>query len=103
MSTSLPSLSPVKPTSRAGIIVGSILAGLQMFANASDLGDLLPNDVAAWLGLAVGLATLIWSNYNQAIQVVPATSVAAVVTEDGTTVAGPASPAPNGHEVTVTS
>lgn len=99
----LPHMDPVKPTSRTGIIIGSILAGLQLFTNASHLGDLLPNDITAWIGLAVGLATLIWSNYNQAIQVVPADSVAAVVTSDGSTVAGPASDAPTGHEVTVAS
>lgn len=104
MSNTAAPLQPVNPTSRNAIIIGSVLAGAQMFANAADLGNLLPNAVTAWIGLGVGVITLMWTNYNQAFQVIPIDSVAAVVDhKTGYVVAGPASSDANGTPVDVQS
>lgn len=102
MSNTAMPLQPVNPTSRNAIIIGSVLAGAQMFANAADLSNLLPNTATAWIGLLVGVVTLMWTNYNQAFQVVPVDSVAAVVDiKTGSVVAGPASADANGTPVDV--
>lgn len=93
----------MKPTSQIAILIHSVLAGLQVLNGGAAVGDIFGEKTAGLIALIVGAVQIGYSTYNQAVQVVPASAVAAVVDPtSGATLAGPAATAANGSLVDVT-
>lgn len=78
------------PTSKQAVLIGSVLAGLQIISGGTALADAIPAKAAALFTLLVAAIQVAWHNYNQAFQVTPNGAVAATVTDAGAVVAGPA-------------
>lgn len=92
-----PSMSP---TSRTHILVGAVLAGLQILNGGAALGDVIGAKAFGLFALVVAAFQAGWGFYTSATSI-PTNAVAAVKTGDAI-VAGPAAEAPNGTLVTVT-
>lgn len=90
----------MKPTSQQAILIQAVLAALQVLTGAAALGDVIGQSAMGLFVIVVAAVQVGYATYNQAVQVVPASAVAAVV-QNGAVVAGPAAAQTNGTPVTV--
>lgn len=92
----------MSPTSQNHVLVGAIMAALQIVNGATALGDVLPLKVAGLVAIIIAAAQAGWQYYTSATSI-PTNSVAAIQdTKTGQIVAGPAAAASNGAVVEVT-
>lgn len=92
----------MKPTSQVFIIIHSVLAGLQVLNGAALVTDLFGEKTGGIIALIVAVVQASYAAYNQAVQVVPTSAVAAAALPSGAVVAGPAAVQDTGTAVAVT-
>lgn len=91
----------MSPTSQTHILVGAIMAALQIVNGATALGDVLPLKVAGLVAIIIAAAQAGWQYYTSATSI-PTNNVAAIQdTKTGQIVAGPAAEQANGSVVEV--
>jgi len=91
----------ISPTSRTHVLVGAILAGLQILNGGAALGDVIGAQAFGLFALLVAAFQAGWQFYTSATSV-PTNAVAAVtLPKTGEVVAGPAAVAPDGTPVNV--
>lgn len=91
----------MSPTSRTHILVGAVLAALQILNGGAALGDVIGAKAFGLFALVVAAFQAGWQFYTSATSI-PTSAVAAVVdSKTGTVVAGPAADQPNGTAVAV--
>jgi hypothetical protein len=88
------------PTSHAHIIVGAILAGLQVLNGAAALGDVIGPTAFGLLAVITAAFQAGWQFYTSSVSV-PTNDVAAAVNSEGSIVAGPAAVPPTNAKVDV--
>lgn len=92
----------ISPTSRTHVLVGAIMAALQIVNGATALGDVLPLKAAGLIAIIVAAAQAGYAYYTAAVSV-PSSSVAAIQDpKTGQVIAGPAAQQANGQPVQVT-